>query len=120
MEKSGKILWLLGLGFTLFGFLSKIFFHETIAEGGHQITRFSTSLPSYFYVTGLSLFFLIIKWRSPRLVILLVCLVSILFEIYQYSEVRVLDWPDIVASLLGAFTALIIYNSLDNETVIND
>jgi MFS family permease len=115
MNKKSIILGLIGLGATLIGFLGKAFYREYVHS--HKISDFGLNgyLPSYFYVLGFSLLLLIRPTKQPKLVIAIVAAASICYEIMQYISSGRLDFPDILASVGGGLTAILILTIVERK-----
>jgi len=108
MTKRNRLLGLIGLLAVVIGFISKAFYREYINV--NEINDFGIAgfLPSYWYVLGFSLLLLIRPTRFPTLIISIVTLASMLFELKQYMSSGILDIKDILASLGGGITAILV------------
>ncbi len=70
-------------------------------------------LPSYFYVIGLSLLLLIRPTQYPKIIIGIVTAASILFELKQWNTSGNFDLPDMLASIAGGLTSVLILNRIE-------
>ncbi len=93
---------------TIAGFLSRAVYREYI--NANLISDFGLAefLPSYFYVGGFSLLLLIQLDGFPRSTILVVTLASILFEFWQTASSASFEIRDVIASIIGGLTSLLI------------
>jgi hypothetical protein len=108
MDRNSMIPGIIGFTSTLIGFFSKVFYRSFISL--HRIDDYGIAgfLPSYFYVLGFSQLLLIKQTKNPLIVIAVVTLASIGFEFLQYHNSSHLDVPDIVASMFGGITSMIV------------
>jgi hypothetical protein len=108
VSKKSIFFGLIGLGATTVGFLGKVFYRNYI--NANRINDFGLAgfLPSYFYVIGFSLLLLIRPTRLPKVVIAVVTSASICYEFMQYISTGKFDYADILASIAGGLTALLI------------
>jgi hypothetical protein len=103
-----KTFGLIGLFSTIIGFISKAFYREYIYA--QQIDDFGIAnfAPSFFYVLGFSQLMLIRPTKYPYAIAMIVMIASILYELMQYRANELLDFPDIIASIMGAICSMII------------
>jgi hypothetical protein len=115
MTEKSRLFGLAGLIAVILGFIGKSFYREYIKL--HEINDFGIAgfLPSYFYVLGFSLLLLILPAKFPKTVILVVTSASILFELKQYFSTDILDVNDILASVAGGITSILIYRFIDRK-----
>lgn len=108
MDRNCLLSGIIGLISTLLGFLAKILYRDFVYLNGIDDFGFAGFLPSFFYVLGFSQLLLIKPSIHPKTVISFVTFASIGFEIMQYLSSNHIDIPDIVASLIGGITSVII------------
>ena len=115
MTKRSRLFGLVGLISVIFGFIGKSFYREYVKL--NEINDFGIAgfLPSYFYVLGFSLLLLILPTKIPKTIILVVTSASILFEIKQYFSTGILDVKDILASIAGGLTSILICRLIDRK-----
>ena len=87
---------IIGLLAVILGFLSKTIYRDYINLNKINDYGVAGSLPSYFYVVGFTL------------LLLIVTLGSLLFEIKQWNSTGKLDVKDILASVAGGLTVLLL------------
>jgi hypothetical protein len=108
LEEKHKASFLIGILFVVIGFLAKAFYREYINRNGIDDFGLAGSLPSFLYVIGFSQLLQIRPIRYPALVILVVTIGSILYEYKQSLTSGLMDVNDIVASIAGGATSLLI------------
>ncbi|MCX6239519.1 MAG: hypothetical protein NTY07_18540 [Bacteroidia bacterium] len=108
LEEKHKASFLIGLGFVIIGFLTKVIYREYINSHGIDDFGLAGSLPSFLYVIGFSQIFQIRPIKYPVLVILVVTLGSVIYEFKQFRSSGNLDVNDIVASILGGTISYVI------------
>ena len=108
LEEKHKASFLIGILFIVIGFLAKAFYREYINRNGIDDFGLAGSLPSFLYVIGFSQLLQIRPIRYPALVILVVTIGSILYEYKQSLTTGIMDVNDIVASIAGGATSLLI------------
>jgi hypothetical protein len=99
---------IIGLLAVILGFLSKTIYRDYINLNEINDYGAAGSLPSYFYVVGFTLLLLIKPNKYPKVLVLIVTLGSVLFEIKQWNSTVKLDAKDILASVAGGLTVLVI------------
>lgn len=109
MERKNIIFGIVGFIAVIFGFISKAFYRPYISM--HHINDFgiADSSPSLFYVIGFSLLLLIKPNKHAWVVIIVVTLGSVAYEIMQAYNNRLLDFKDIIASLIGGIISILIW-----------
>jgi len=117
MTKQSRIFGLIGFLFILAGFLGKTVYRDYINLNRINDYGIAGSSPSYFYVAGFSLLLLIRPTRFPTLIIAIVTLASILFEIKQWISTQIFDVNDIIASIAGGITAILILKAIQKGKV---
>ena len=110
MTKQSKLYGLAGLIAVCLGLIGKAWYREFINQNSINDYGIAGFLPSYFYVIGFSLLLSIRLAKNIEVVVFIVTTASILFEIKQYYTTSALDIKDIIASILGGGTALIVSN----------
>jgi len=108
MSIKSRIFGVIGLISTIIGFSGKAFYRDFINANGIYDYGIAGFLPSYFYVLGFSLLLLIRPAKHPIVDVVIVTIASIFYEIKQYFSSGLLDLPDIVASIGGGLTAILI------------
>lgn len=108
MLKESKIVGLIGLLFTIAGFLGKSVYRDFVYSNHVNDYGFAGFLPSYFYVVGFSFLLLIRPTQFPKSIIAIVTIFSLLFEVKQWISSQVFDFYDCIASLIGGITALLV------------
>jgi hypothetical protein len=120
MKKIYRIHGFIGLVSVILGFLAKGIYREYIYAQGLNDKVIEGFLPSYFYVLGFSQLLLIRPTRYPWLIISIIMLASVLFEVYQFNSTHFLDVADMIASVAGGLTSLILMRQVQkNGTVAN-
>lgn len=99
---------IIGLLAVILGFLSKTIYRDYINLNKINDYGVAGSLPSYFYVVGFTLLLLIKPNKYPKILVLIVTLGSLLFEIKQWNSTGKLDVKDILASVAGGLTVLLL------------
>jgi hypothetical protein len=115
MTKESRMYGLIGLLFTIAGFLGKTVYRDFVNVNRISDYGFAGFLPSYFYVLGFSLLLLIRPTRYPKLIISFVTVASILFEIKQWVSTQIFDLNDIIASIAGGITAVLILKLIERK-----
>jgi hypothetical protein len=108
MTNQNRLLGLIGLIAIIIGFAGKTCYRDYVNLNGINDFGFAGSLPSYFYVAGFSLLLLMRPTKFPKLIISIVTFASILFEIKQYFSSGNLDMKDILASIAGGLTGILV------------
>ena len=108
MKKQERFSGLIGLALIIAGFIGTIFYRGFTNENTVNDFGFPGMLPSYFYVAGFSCLLFMKFYEIGEFIILIVSTASILFEIRQYVSTDILDIRDILASVAGGITAMII------------
>ncbi len=115
MGRSNRIFGITGLISTIFGFLAKILYRNYITANRIDDYGIAGFLPSYFYVLGFSQLLLIKPSKNPVLVIAIVTIASVGFEFMQYRHSNHIDIQDIIASIIGGITSMIMVKSLEKK-----
>jgi len=109
---------------TVLGFLSKLVYRKYILS--HHIADFglSDSLPSFFYVVGISyagLFYYQMKRRATTPgTIVIASIATIVYETEQFLfHSGSFDMKDIIATLLGATIAYFLYIAARSKYAVN-
>ena len=120
MTKSNRLFGLIGLLAVIIGFISKAFYRDYININEINDFGIAEFLPSYFYVVGFSLLLLIRPTRFPKLIILIVTFASILFELKQYVSSGIFDINDMLASIAGGISAILLLRINGKKLDINE
>lgn len=115
MAKKSITYGIIGLLATILGFLGKAFYRDYILSNSINDWGIAWFLPSYFYVIGFSLLLLVKQTKYPLLIIFIVTMASILFETKQYFSTNFFDVKDILASIAGGLTAIIILKIVERN-----
>ena len=115
MTRKSRMYGLIGLLFIIAGFLGKTVYRDFVNVNRINDYGFAGFLPSYFYVLGFSLLLLIRPTSYPKLIISIVTLASILFEIKQWLSTQFFDLNDIIASIAGGITAILILKLIERK-----
>lgn len=99
---------IIGLLAVILGFLSKTIYRDYINLNKINDYGVAGSLPSYFYVVGFTLLLLIKPTKYPKVLLLIVALGSVLYELMQWGSTGKLDVKDILASIGGGLTVLVL------------
>ena len=99
---------IIGLLSVILGFLSKTIYRDYINLNEINDLGVAGSLPSYFYVVGFTLLLLIKPNKYPKILVLIVTLGSVLYELMQSGSTGKLDVNDILASIAGGLTVLVL------------
>jgi len=118
MTRANRVYFIVGLIFTLIGFLAKSFYREHIITNGIHDYGLADLLPSYLYVIGFPLMLLIKPNKFPFLVVSIVCFASVLFEIMQYASSGLFDTKDAIASVMGGLTSALIYTIIERRSAL--
>ncbi|MFC2147779.1 MAG: VanZ family protein [Eudoraea sp.] len=113
MKQENKIFGIIGFLAVLMGFLSKVIYRDFINLNEINDYGIAGFLPSYFYVLGFSLLLLIRPTKHSKKIVLIVTIASILFELEQWSASGKLDLKDIIASIFGCITAILIVKIIE-------
>ena len=98
------------------GFLSKTLYRDFVNLNGINDFGIAGFLPSYFYVLGFSLLLLMRPTEYAKIFIFIVTLASILFELKQWNSTGKFDANDMLASIAGGITAILILNLVKKRT----
>ena len=98
----------IGLLAVVIGFMGKAFYRNFIYINEIDDYGLAGYLPSYFYVLGFSLLLLIRPTKHPKAIILIATAASILFELKQWNSTGNFDLKDILASIGGGLTAILV------------
>ncbi|MGB5667514.1 MAG: VanZ family protein [Maribacter sp.] len=120
MTKSNRLFGLIGLLAVIIGFISKAFYRDYININKINDFGIAEFLPSYFYVMGFSLLLLIRPTRFPKLIISIVTFASILFELKQYISSGIFDINDMLASIAGGISAILLLRINGKKLDINE
>ncbi len=99
---------IIGLLAVILGFLSKTIYRDYINLNKINDYGLAGSLPSYFYVVGFTLLLLIKPAKYPKVLVLIVTLGSVFYELKQWNSTGILDVKDILASIAGGLTVLVL------------
>jgi uncharacterized membrane protein YeaQ/YmgE (transglycosylase-associated protein family) len=116
MTKRLQWFGILGIVFTLLGFLAKGFLREYASAEGINEYSITGWLPSFLYVVGFSLLLLMRTLAFPNATIGIVILASLLFEIMQGYRSGNFDFPDLIASVAGGAVSVLIYLFVTKKT----
>ena len=108
MTRKNRIFGLIGLLAVVIGFFSKTIYRDFVNLNGIDDYGIAGFLPSYFYVLGFALLMLFRPTKHTKLIVLIVTLSSILFELKQWNSTGKFDLNDILASIAGGITAILI------------
>jgi len=115
MTKQSSLFGLIGFIAIIIGFLGKTYYRDYVNSTGINDYGIAGFLPSYFYVLGFSLLLLIKPTKFPKSVISIVTIASILFEIKQYISTDKFDLKDILASIAGGLTGILVLKLIDKK-----
>lgn len=105
----------IGLFAVVSGFLCKAFYRNYININKIDDYGVAGFLPSYFYVVGFSLLLLIRPTKIPKTIVLIVTAASILFELKQWKSSGNFDLQDILASIAGGLTAILVFKVIEKK-----
>ncbi|MFW5831821.1 MAG: hypothetical protein ACOC1D_02530 [Prolixibacteraceae bacterium] len=115
MSKKQKLFGLIGLMFTIAGFILEMFFSDFINSNNINDPGLANALPGLFFVTGFSQLLLIKPPLRPGILITAVALASVLFELRQYYSIGFFDFPDILASATGGVLSFYIWKMVEKK-----
>ena len=113
MTRKNRIFGLIGLLAVVIGFLSKTIYRDFVNLNGINDYGIAGFLPSYFYVLGFALLLLIRPTKYTKLIVLIITLASILFELKQWKSTGKFDLNDILASIAGGITVILILKFIE-------
>lgn len=118
MNRYQRYIGLIGLAVVALGFIGKIFYRDFIRT--NQINDFylADMLPSFFYVVGFALLLLIKPGKKAMYIITIVTAGSILYEFYQAVDSRIVQWEDVIASVIGGIIAYWIHFMVHKKTSV--
>jgi hypothetical protein len=116
VKRENIIFGIIGFLAVLVGFLGKTVYRDFINLNGINDFGIAEFLPSYFYVLGFSLLLLIRPTNHLKLIIFIVTVASILFELKQWNSSGNFDVGDIMASIIGGLTAILILLIVAKQT----
>ena len=116
MARKNRIFGLIGLLAVVIGFLSKTIYRNFVNLNGINNYGIAGFLPSYFYVLGFALLLLIKPTKYTKLIVLIVTLGSILFELKQWKSTGKIDLNDILASIAGGITVILILKFIEKTS----
>lgn len=117
MSKKARIYGLSGLSLTIIGFLGKTLYRDFVNSKGIIDYGLAGFLPSFFYVAGFSLLLLIRPTKYKILTVSIVTFASILFEVYQFLSTNIIDTGDIIASVAGGITSIVLMKLIERKSL---
>ena len=113
MIRQHRILGIIGLLAVITGFLGKSIYRDFIKFNNINDFGIAGFLPSYFYVIGFALLLLIKPTKHSKMIVLVVTVASVLFELKQWNSTGIFDLKDILASIAGGITAILILKNVE-------
>lgn len=124
IEKRKNIYLNIGIISFLLGVLSKLIYRSYIKS--HNIYDFglSDSFPSYIYVIGIIFVILsLTKYKDKKKTystIITVTLGASIYEIEQIFTSMIFDFKDIIATILGTVTSIVLVNIIEKFLMIKN
>ena len=116
MIRQHRILGIIGLLAVIIGFLGKAIYRDFINFNDINDFGIAGFLPSYFYVIGFALLLLIKPTKHSKMIVLVVTIASVLFELKQWNSTGIFDLKDILASIAGGITAILILKNVEKSS----